>query len=292
MKFSEIKDKIKNLGDFKTLSDIKKAGLRICRNTKTGDYWLIEEEFLKPVITEFENCKKIGIEPNLSVFMYPEINLGQKTYKANDYIEWGKNVKSQGRQKQKAGIPLPKLRSLEGRKYWYSFNPSKKLLSNLFWQKRIGERFSVFLSSNPVFADQKFYPLLNLKAPLKETLILLNSIIQRLILEIEAISYTGAYTLVEMPVKDVEKILIVNPQIIKNDATTVVKDKSFKSIFEELGIKKDKPIRSQQPNPLPDRKALDDIVFDALGLTDQERKEVYWAVAELVKNRLEKAKNV
>ncbi|MCS7214508.1 MAG: hypothetical protein NZ927_09895 [Candidatus Calescibacterium sp.] len=48
----------------------------------------------------------------------------------------------------------------------------------------------------------------------------------------------------------------------------------------------------QKPNLLFDRKALDDIVFDALGLTEQERKEVYWAVAELVKNRLEKAKSV
>lgn len=64
------------------------------------------------------------------------------------------------------------------------------------------------------------------------------------------------------------------------------------SIFEELGFDPSKPIRLQEPNPLPDRKALDDIVFDVLGLTEEERKEVYWAVAELVKNRLEKAKSV
>ena len=48
----------------------------------------------------------------------------------------------------------------------------------------------------------------------------------------------------------------------------------------------------QEPNSLPDRKVLDDIVFDALSLTEEERKEVYWAVAELVKNRLEKARSV
>ena len=64
------------------------------------------------------------------------------------------------------------------------------------------------------------------------------------------------------------------------------------SIFTELGFDPSKPIREQEPNPLPDRKALDDIVFDALGLTEEERKEVYWAVAELVKNRLEKARSV
>jgi len=39
-------------------------------------------------------------------------------------------------------------------------------------------------------------------------------------------------------------------------------------------------------------KALDNIVFDALGLTEEECKEVYWAVAELMKNRLEKVRSV
>ena len=48
----------------------------------------------------------------------------------------------------------------------------------------------------------------------------------------------------------------------------------------------------QKPNPLPDRKALDDIVFDILSLTEDERQEVYWAVCELVANRLNKARSV
>ncbi len=64
------------------------------------------------------------------------------------------------------------------------------------------------------------------------------------------------------------------------------------SVFIEIGFDPSKSIREQEPNPLPDRKALDDIVFDALGLTEEERKEVYWAVAELVKARLEKARSV
>ncbi|MBI5149262.1 MAG: hypothetical protein HZA28_00625 [Candidatus Omnitrophica bacterium] len=43
---------------------------------------------------------------------------------------------------------------------------------------------------------------------------------------------------------------------------------------------------------LPDRKRLDDIVFDTIGLTAAERKEVYWSVCELVKNRLDQAGSV
>ena len=63
-------------------------------------------------------------------------------------------------------------------------------------------------------------------------------------------------------------------------------------IYEELGINPSQSIRSQEPNPLPDRKELDDIVFDSLCLTEEERKEVYWAVCELVKQRLEKARSL
>jgi len=43
---------------------------------------------------------------------------------------------------------------------------------------------------------------------------------------------------------------------------------------------------------LPDRAELDNIIFDELGLTKEERKEVYWAVCELVKQRLEKTKSL
>ena len=68
--------------------------------------------------------------------------------------------------------------------------------------------------------------------------------------------------------------------------------REIKSIFEELGFDKNKAIREQEPCPLPDRKELDDIIFDELGLTEEERKEVYWSVAELVKARLDKSKSV
>ena len=68
--------------------------------------------------------------------------------------------------------------------------------------------------------------------------------------------------------------------------------RNIESCYMELGINPARPIREQKPNPLPDRKALDDVVFDILGLTKEERREVYWAVCELVANRLQKAKSL
>jgi len=38
-------------------------------------------------------------------------------------------------------------------------------------------------------------------------------------------------------------------------------------------------------------KPLDDFIFDVLGLTEDERNEVYWSAFELVKNRLYKARS-
>lgn len=42
----------------------------------------------------------------------------------------------------------------------------------------------------------------------------------------------------------------------------------------------------------PDRFELDRVVFDVLGLTDEERLKVYRTVAQLVKDRLVKARSV
>jgi hypothetical protein len=43
---------------------------------------------------------------------------------------------------------------------------------------------------------------------------------------------------------------------------------------------------------LPDRAELDKVIFDALSLTNDERKEVYRAVCRLVWNRISKARSV
>ena len=73
-----------------------------------------------------------------------------------------------------------------------------------------------------------------------------------------------------------------------------LKERQIKSIFEECGIdpKSKTPIEEQKPKPLLDRADLDKIVFDALGLTKDEREEVYRAICRLVWNRISKAKSI
>jgi len=97
---------------------------------------------------------------------------------------------------------------------------------------------------------------------------------------------------------EVSDLLSIDPSRIKHsdkhleEVLSSFSDKCNLSIYDQCGLNPARPVREQKPDPLPDRKALDDIVFDILGLTEAERNEVYWAVCELVKNRLEKARSM
>jgi len=285
MKFSEIKHKIKNLGNFKSLKEIKKASLRIMRNTKTGDYWLIEKEFLKPVIKSPRECKSILIKPEdlkYKVLMVHKSKEELKGKKVLDYIKWGEK---QGYHKRP---------TCKSRVKWYDLGKRKDAL--LILPAKIGEKYGIFYNPNRYVEDKVIYGIPSLKEDtIKPLFIILNSFITRLSVEINTRQLTGAQAISDVDVNVWENIIIPKIGLVNNVNQKLIEKfllRPTKSIFTELGFDPLKPIREQEPNPLPDRKVLDDIVFDALGLTKEERKEVYWAVAELVKNRLEKAKSV
>ncbi len=112
-------------------------------------------------------------------------------------------------------------------------------------------------------------------------------------------------------------IPIVNPHLLNDTQSQQLlsifnrlSQHPIRSIFEELGFAlcrqrgcqhPEHPYEYVQPETLtleqvrrasPDRFELDSVVFDVLGLTDEERLEVYRAVAQLVKDRLVKAGSV
>jgi hypothetical protein len=123
---------------------------------------------------------------------------------------------------------------------------------------------------------------------------ILNSSIYMLFREIYGRSNLGLGTL-KFEVMDAKKlpfIILEAKRGILNDLLNKMANREIGIVLEELGLNPSKPIREQEPKPLPDRAELDNIIFDELGLTQEERKEVYWSVCELVKQRLDKAKSL
>ena len=126
----------------------------------------------------------------------------------------------------------------------------------------------------------------------EEVIVFLNSIIFPLFMELGSRIGLGE-GLLDVTVEEVQQIKIIDPKKVSIKKGLLPK-REIKSIFVECGIdpKSNIPIEEQEPKPLPDRAELDNIVFDALNLTKEERKEVYRAVCRLVWNRISKAKSV
>ena len=175
----------------------------------------------------------------------------------------------------------------KSRDCWFNLGKNWKP-AELIFPSKIGERFLVYLNTHRLFEDKKQYGIFAKKIKKENLLWYMNSTLFRFCIELTSRQLTGAQAIADIDVRVVEDSLVANIPFEKEEYI----DRPIISIFEECGIDPSKPIREQEPNPLPDRAELDNIIFDELGLTKEERKEVYWSVCELVKQRLEKARSV
>lgn len=127
---------------------------------------------------------------------------------------------------------------------------------------------------------------------------LLNSTITRFFVEFSCRQLTGAQAIADIDVVVVESLPIPNYLRInpKNKRRLITAFKNLlngdaSSIFTELGVTS--PDEVSLDKVKPERRELDKIIMgDILGLTEEEQLEVYRAVIDLVKSRIERAKSV
>jgi hypothetical protein len=182
----------------------------------------------------------------------------------------------------------------------------------LFWSDAYNYRYPVAINSGAIYGDKRFF-FIYLPQNCFLPAIYLNSTITPLFIELQGIAnlgegaiYTNVYWLQGYPVlTDIPDL----PRTIFA-AFHRLCERPVRSIFEELGFElcrkrrcdhPEHPYEQVTPEALtleqvqrasPDRFELDAVIFDVLGLTDDERLAVYKAVAQLVKDRLVKARSV
>ncbi len=248
--------------------------------------WKIEPEFLKPVIKSPRECKNILTNPKklkYKVFLCNKSKRDLKGTNALKYIEWGEK---QATIVNNIKVFWKDIQSVQGRRYWYGLN---EIQGNTFWGKEIRERIAVFISEKPFLADCRMYC-----ASLdKGSQLVCNSTLYAFFGEVMKRDLGGGGGPRSLMVYEVSDSLVLKPGEIR-ELNAEMLNREIKTIFEECGIDPESktPIEEQEPKPLPDRAELDKIVFDALDLTNEERKEVYRAVCRLVWNRISKAKSV
>jgi hypothetical protein len=240
--------------------------------------WKIEPEYLKPVIKSPRECKSIIVDPkNLKykIFMCNKSKAELKGTNALKYIEWGE------KQKTEDGVYWKDVPTVSNRRYWYVLGERKPARINFnYLIDEIGVSYlgEVFVSDNFQEVHTE-----------KDIDIFLNSFVFYLFqLNTGRVSFGGG--LLKIQTYELNRLLVME---IKDKKIKYLR-KNESSIFDECGIDPESktPIEEQEPKPLPDRAELDKIVFDALDLTKEERKEVYRAVCRLVWNRISKARSV
>ena len=150
------------------------------------------------------------------------------------------------------------------------------------------ETFKFFYSPYPIFGDNRLYCI---NTDYSNLQYLLNSSLSCLFIELIGRSNLGEGAL-DMKVYEAEKILVPNPRLFDGYSFSRFNDflvRPMNSIYQELQVDPESG-SFMNANPLPDRKALDEVVFRALGLTDQEIKALYAGLLELTANRLRKAR--
>lgn len=270
-------------------------GLIAVRN-KAGWEGYIEEEFLKPVILSPREIKKPLIyetDLNRVAFICIEsldfLKQHQKLHALN-YIQWG----------ERKGYPQRS--TLRSRKPWYGLVPHKT--PDVLWPMIHNDRLIVgILQSKNIVVDHNLFEITTSRQ--ESPLVLFASLFatyQALLRELIGRSNLGEGALKTEGI-DIEKLIVFRSKALVEftkrleQAFEKLKTYEIKSIFEELGLPKpNRDLSNINPEDvsldkvMPDRRELDKVIFEALGLTEEEQLEVYRAVVELVKARLVKAR--
>lgn len=252
-------------------------------NEQTISDFNIESDFYRSIIKSSKDLDSIFVNGNSHIFSSGQSQEELKGTNALDYIKWGEEE------------DLNKGASVEAHNpYWYSLD--LKDVDVLFFRFFNERFFTPIIEDGSTCSDNFCYGLFKEKEWIGKAFV--NSTFYFLQIECFGRVNQGEGVLNMYKNYDYPFIKLVDFSLFKDEEMKRKLEKlskrSVQNIFTECGIDPESSmsISEQKPVPLPDRAELDNIVFDALGLSQEERKEVYRAVCQLVWNRVSKAKSV
>ena len=261
-----------------TEEDIKRRGIE-------KEFWMHRERgkwLPNYVIKSPRECKSIVVSSDDLKYRVLMIHKDKKELK-------GTNVRKYIEEGEREGYQLRP--TCASRARWYDLGIWRE--PDLIWSDAYNDRYAVY-DARKTWADKRFfYIYLRNQTYLTSLLAYLNTSIIPIVIEMDGITnlgegavYTNVYQLQRLGIpllgSEVENRVL---PILRR-----LEGRHVESIFSELGA--DSPDEVSLDKVKPGRRELDKIVMgEFLGLTDEEQLEVYRAVIDLVKSRLEKAKS-
>ena len=261
-----------------TEEEIKRRGIE-------KEFWMHKEKgkwVPNYVIKSPRECKSIVVKPEDLKYRVLMIHKDKKELK-------GTNVRKYIEEGEREGYHLRP--TCASRERWYDLGIWQK--PDLIWSDAYNDRYAVY-DARKTWADKRFFYIYSRgRTYLTSLLAYLNTSAIPLVIEMDGITnlgegaiYTNVYQLQKLGIPllggEVENRVL---PILRR-----LEGRHVESIFSELSA--NSPAEVSLDKVKPDRRELDKIIMgEILGLTYEEQLEVYWAVVDLVKSRLEKAKS-
>jgi hypothetical protein len=235
----------------------------------------IEEEFLKPVIKSPRECRSILIKPEdlrYKIFMCHRDKSELKGTAALEYIRWGETQRYHERP------------SCRGRQRWWDLGQQEPFDFVILRFRHERNWTPVNITPSLLAGDIMFVGSWSNRKAVNACNAIANSTFAVFISELLGRVNLGEGLLTTYG-PEILRFLAIHPSSLNPQTEEMLMQR-----FQLLITRDVLPIYDEIHQP--DRRALDEVVFDVLGLTAGEREAVYEAVVNLVRARLERAQSV
>ena len=229
---------------------------------ETVSEWKLEKRYLRPLVKTPTECKGLKIVPadlQRRIFICGDNAKALKGTSALRYIKWGERQNYHARPTCQARGPT-----------WWQLDV--RGYADILVPKGINDIFRAFRNGVAYSGDRLYEVWPGSGIDADKLAVSLNCVISTLFAEMGARTGLGG-GLLDIMLYELEDLPVLDPRLLGD---CELPDRDILPLAEELG-------RS-------DRRAMDDAVFDGLGLTVGERDAVRGATLDIVRKRLAKAK--
>jgi hypothetical protein len=275
--------------------------------------WGIEKEFLVPCVSSPKKLKGLVIRPEdvrEYFFMVGENQHVPRDSNAYRYIKYGENLEVDvTRGSQRGRRKLPQLETVKNRKKWYSIPQFET--PRILFPKLIDKQVRAYLNAAKAQASDLFYYVVPNSSQHVGILEFLNSSTGAFLTEIYGRSYGGG--VLDIKVYELKQIPVLDPTSLSSEERKTL-SKSFDNVealvreYVDLEEEYDR-LKSRSKSSrgsfsrefeqrLEDAKKrlqqaqreLDEAIYDILGLTVEERRQVEEGLRELQELRRKRTK--
>jgi len=238
------------------------------------------------VIKSPRECKSIIVKPEHLKYRVLMIHKDKKALKGTNVLKYIKEGESKGYHNRD---------TCASRRSWYDLgerSPGTILVAMIQAYRNI-----VFYNPRKVYPDHNLFEIVIDEKDSSICAACLSSAITMLTKEFYGRSYGGGSGPLKVEGIDIEKLPVFTPTTMSHGLREEISSRfatfengQLKDTLSELGASSPEEVSLDKVKP--DRRELDKIVMgEILGLTDDEQLEVYRAVIDLVKSRVERARS-